>query len=76
MSLRWSESRSLTITLPVDWSGVKDEETRFENLIASPLLKVVHFITDYEGYRAERCKDNLCRKVFIRDYIAALSGPC
>jgi predicted AAA+ superfamily ATPase len=36
-----------------DWSEVDDEANRFENLIASHLLKFVHFITDHEGYRAE-----------------------
>ena len=36
-----------------DWSEVENEAVRFENLIASHLLKFVHFITDYEGYRAE-----------------------
>lgn len=36
-----------------DWSEVKDEAARFENLIASHILKFVHFITDYEGYKAE-----------------------
>jgi uncharacterized protein len=36
-----------------DWSEVEDESARFENLIASHLLKLVHFLTDYEGYRAE-----------------------
>ena len=36
-----------------DWSEVEDEAARFENLIASHLLKFVHFITDYEGYKAE-----------------------
>jgi len=36
-----------------DWSEVQDEAARFENLIASHLLKYVHFLTDYEGYRAE-----------------------
>ncbi len=36
-----------------DWSEVEDEASRFENLIASHLLKFVHFIADYEGYRAE-----------------------
>jgi predicted AAA+ superfamily ATPase len=36
-----------------DWSEVEDEAARFENLIASHLLKLVHFITDYEGYKAE-----------------------
>lgn len=36
-----------------DWSEVEDEASRFENLIASHLLKFVHFINDHEGYRAE-----------------------
>lgn len=36
-----------------DWSEVEDEAARFENLIASHLLKLVHFVTDYEGYKAE-----------------------
>lgn len=36
-----------------DWSEVNDEAARFENLIASHLLKFAHFITDYEGFRAE-----------------------
>ena len=36
-----------------DWSEVGDEAGRFENLVASHLLKFVHFITDHEGYRAE-----------------------
>lgn len=36
-----------------DWSEVPDEGRRFENLIASHLLKFVHFITEHEGYRAE-----------------------
>jgi predicted AAA+ superfamily ATPase len=36
-----------------DWSEVEDEAARFENLVASHLLKFVHFVTDYEGFRAE-----------------------
>lgn len=36
-----------------DWSEVEEEGYRFENMIASHLLKFVHFITDYEGYKAE-----------------------
>ena len=36
-----------------DWSEVDDEASRFENLIASHLLKFVHFLSDHEGYRAE-----------------------
>jgi uncharacterized protein len=34
-----------------DWSEIKDEAKRFENLIASHLLKFVHFMYDYEGYK-------------------------
>ncbi len=36
----------------MDWSETRDEAKRFENLIASHLLKLVHFLYDYEGYRA------------------------
>jgi predicted AAA+ superfamily ATPase len=36
-----------------DWSEVNDPGARFENMIASHLLKWVHFLYDYEGYRAE-----------------------
>jgi len=36
-----------------DWSEIEDEAARFENLIASHLLKFVHFLYDYEGYKAE-----------------------
>ncbi len=36
-----------------DWSEVHEEANRFENLIASHLLKFIHFLTDREGYRAE-----------------------
>ncbi len=34
-----------------DWSEIDDEALRFENLIASHLLKMVHFLYDYEGYK-------------------------
>jgi len=34
-----------------DWSEVKDETARFENLIASHLLKLVHYLNEYEGYK-------------------------
>ena len=33
-----------------DWTLVKDEGARFENLVAFHLLKWVHFRQDYEGY--------------------------
>lgn len=36
-----------------DWSEVVAEPARFENLIASHLLKFVHFLTDHDGYKAE-----------------------
>ncbi|OPX37593.1 MAG: hypothetical protein B1H12_04465 [Desulfobacteraceae bacterium 4484_190.2] len=36
----------------MDWSEIRDEAKRFENLMASHLLKLVHFLYDYEGYRA------------------------
>lgn len=36
-----------------DWSEVPDEGARFENLIASHLLKFVHYLRDTAGYRAE-----------------------
>lgn len=36
-----------------DWSEIKDEAARFENLIACHLLKLVHFLKDYEGYKVD-----------------------
>ncbi len=36
-----------------DWSEVSGEAARFENLIASNLLKLVHWLRDREGYKAE-----------------------
>lgn len=35
-----------------DWSEIRDEGARFENCIASHLLKLIHFLQDYEGHRA------------------------
>lgn len=35
-----------------DWSEIEDEGKRFENFVASHLLKMVHFLQDYEGYNA------------------------
>jgi predicted AAA+ superfamily ATPase len=34
-----------------DWSEIQDEGARFENCLASHLLKLVHFLEDFEGYR-------------------------
>lgn len=42
-----------------DWSEVADEGARFENLVASHLLKLVHWLQDREG-----CKAGL---FFLRD---------
>lgn len=36
-----------------DWTLVKDAGARFENMIASHLLKFCHYIEDSEGYKAE-----------------------
>lgn len=56
-----------------DWSEVEDEAARFENLIASHLLKFVHFITDYEGHKAEL---HFLRDVDKRevDFLVAVDG--
>jgi predicted AAA+ superfamily ATPase len=36
-----------------DWSVIEDEGSRFENLVASQLLKFCHFKQDTEGYKME-----------------------
>jgi Predicted ATPase (AAA+ superfamily) len=36
-----------------DWSEVTDEAKRFENMIASHLLKFAHFLKDSMGYKTE-----------------------
>lgn len=41
-----------------DWSEIQEEGARFENLLASHFLKLVHFLEDYEGYR--------CRLHYLR----------
>lgn len=35
-----------------DWSELKEEGSKFENLIAAHLLKFVHYLYDAEGYKA------------------------
>ncbi|MBL7198372.1 MAG: ATP-binding protein [Candidatus Omnitrophica bacterium] len=35
-----------------DWSEIKDEGIKFENMIASHLLKYCHFLFDREGFKA------------------------
>ncbi len=36
-----------------DWSQVKDEPARLENMVASHLLKTAHLLNDFFGYKAE-----------------------
>ena len=36
-----------------DWAEIENESARFENLIASHLLKLVHFLIDFEGHKVE-----------------------
>lgn len=36
-----------------DWSAVDDEGARFENLVASQLLKHCHYLEDTQGFRME-----------------------
>lgn len=42
-----------------DWSEIKDEGARFENITASHLLKFCHFLFDVEGHKTQLC--------FLRD---------
>ena len=35
-----------------DWSEIENDGPRFENCIASHLLKLIHFLEDREGYRS------------------------
>ncbi len=36
-----------------DWSEIEEPSARFENMIASHLLKFCHYFYDYEGYKTE-----------------------
>ncbi len=36
-----------------DWSELENEAAKFENIIASHLLKFVHYLYDVKGYKAE-----------------------
>ncbi|HAM38313.1 MAG TPA: AAA family ATPase [Elusimicrobia bacterium] len=38
-----------------DWSELKNDSAKFENLIASHLLKFCHYLYDYEGYKIDLC---------------------
>jgi uncharacterized protein len=35
-----------------DWTEIPDEPVRLENMVASHLLKLVHYLHDFEGYEA------------------------
>ncbi|NGX41835.1 MAG: hypothetical protein K940chlam7_00109 [Chlamydiae bacterium] len=56
-----------------DWSEVEDEGARFENMVASHLLKLVHFLHDYEGYDAQLhyLRDREKREV---DFLVTVDG--
>ncbi len=47
-----------------DWSEIDEESIRFENMIASHLLKMVNFLYDYEGFKT---KLNFLRDVDKRE---------
>lgn len=56
-----------------DWSEVPGEPARFENLVASHLLKLVHWLHDREGHKASLhfLRDALKREV---DFLVAVDG--
>jgi len=57
----------------VDWSEVEDEGLRFENMIASHLLKFVHYLNESEGYKI---KLNYLRNVDKKevDFLVSADG--
>ncbi len=56
-----------------DWSELGKDSTRMENMIASHLLKFVHYLHDYEGYRAELFFMRDMNKKEV-DFIVAIDG--
>lgn len=56
-----------------DWSEIRDESARFENLAASHLLKFCHFLFDVEGHKAQLCflRDKEQRET---DFLVAVGG--
>ena len=56
-----------------DWSEVQAKSARFENMIASHLLKLVHWLNDREGHKADLhfLRDNLKREV---DFLVTVGG--
>ncbi|MEI7482950.1 MAG: ATP-binding protein [Elusimicrobiota bacterium] len=72
----WSKIRSLKKEPKLylwDWSEVPGEAARFENMVASHLLKLVHWLTDREGYKADLyfLRDTAKREV---DFLVAVDG--
>ncbi len=56
-----------------DWSEIRDEAVRFENCIGAHLLKFVHFLQDFEGYKINL---NFLRNVDKKevDFFVSLDG--
>lgn len=74
--LTWSKIRSLKKEPKLylwDWSEVPGEAARFENMVASHLLKLVHWLTDRESYKADLyfLRDTAKREV---DFLVAVDG--
>lgn len=56
-----------------NWSEIDDENIRFENILASHLLKLCNFLFDTEGYKAQLyyLRDNEQREV---DFLVTVAG--
>ncbi|MBI1883294.1 MAG: ATP-binding protein [Chlamydiae bacterium] len=56
-----------------DWSQVKNENARLENMVASHLLKFVHYLSDVEGFKTQLSylRDKEQREV---DFMVSLDG--
>ncbi|MBI4211142.1 MAG: ATP-binding protein [Deltaproteobacteria bacterium] len=56
-----------------DWSSIGNKAQRLENLVASHLLKYVHYLTDREGWKTELCylRDTSGREV---DFLICCNG--
>lgn len=58
-----------------DWSEVPDQAARFENAIASHLLKYIHYLHDFEGYKAElRFMRDLAKNEV--DFLVVINRKC
>lgn len=56
-----------------DWSEVSDENARMENMVASHLLKLCHFLQDVQGYKTQLfyLRDKEQREV---DFLVSVAG--